>query len=74
MKFEIGITTLLTIIFIILKLCGVISWAWWLVLLPTWGNISLAIIIASFVCLCGCIAENIQQKKEEKQKRSKKNE
>lgn len=69
MKFEIGITTLLTIIFIILKLCGVISWAWWLVLLPTWGGVALAVIIATFVCLCGYIAEKIQEKKEEKQKK-----
>ena len=69
MKFEIGITTLLTIIFTILKLCGVIGWAWWLVLLPTWGGIALAIIITVFVCLCGCIAEKIQEKKEEKQKK-----
>lgn len=26
---------LLTIVFIVLKLTGVISWSWWLVLLPT---------------------------------------
>lgn len=69
MKFEIGITTLLTIIFTILKLCGVIGWAWWLVLLPAWGCVALAIIIAAFVCLCGCIAEAIQEKKEKKQKK-----
>lgn len=69
MKFEISITTILTIIFIILKLCGVINWAWWLVLLPTWGGIALSVIIVAFVCLCGCIAEKIQEKKEEKQKK-----
>lgn len=69
MKFEIGITTLLTIIFTILKLCGVIGWAWWLVLLPTWGCVALAIIIATLVYLCGCIAEKIQEKKEKKQKK-----
>lgn len=27
-------TILLTITFIVLKLCGVINWSWWLVLLP----------------------------------------
>lgn len=26
--------TILGILFIILKLCGVINWSWWLVLLP----------------------------------------
>lgn len=29
-----GFTEVLTIIFIVLKLIGVISWPWWLVLLP----------------------------------------
>lgn len=29
-----GFTEVLTIVFIVLKLLGVISWSWWLVLLP----------------------------------------
>lgn len=29
-----GIAEVLTIIFVILKLVGVITWSWWLVLLP----------------------------------------
>ena len=29
-----GFTELLTLIFIVLKLLGTISWSWWLVLLP----------------------------------------
>lgn len=29
-----GFCELLTIVFIVLKLVGVISWSWWLVLLP----------------------------------------
>lgn len=28
--------SLLTIVFIILKLCGVIAWSWWWVLSPLW--------------------------------------
>lgn len=32
----IGFTGLLTIVFIILKLCNVISWSWWWVLSPLW--------------------------------------
>lgn len=27
---------ILTIVFIVLKLTGVINWSWWLVLLPLW--------------------------------------
>ncbi|KOS68342.1 transmembrane Fragile-X-F protein [Lysinibacillus contaminans] len=30
-----GIAEVLTIIFVVLKLTGVIAWSWWLVLLPT---------------------------------------
>lgn len=30
----IGFVGLLQIVFIVLKLCGVIDWSWWLVLLP----------------------------------------
>lgn len=29
-----GFTEVLTIVFIVLKLLGVISWSWWIVLLP----------------------------------------
>lgn len=29
----------LLLIFIVLKLCGVITWSWWLVLLPLWLGI-----------------------------------
>lgn len=45
----IGFTGLLTIVFIILKLCGVIAWSWWWVLSPLWisaiGWVILVIII-----------------------------
>ncbi len=32
----IGFAGLLTIAFIVLKLCGVIAWSWWWVLSPIW--------------------------------------
>jgi len=32
--YKMGIAELLTIVFIVLKLTGVIAWSWWLVLLP----------------------------------------
>lgn len=31
--------------FIILKLCGIITWSWWLVLLPLYWGIALLIIL-----------------------------
>ena len=37
----IGILGVLQIIFIVLKLCGVIDWSWWLVFTPTFAEILL---------------------------------
>lgn len=41
----IGFVGLLQIVFIVLKLCGVIDWKWIWVLAPAWIDIGLAIII-----------------------------
>lgn len=35
---------LLQIVFVALKLCGVIDWSWWIVLLPTLIPVALAIV------------------------------
>ena len=43
-----GQADILLVMFIVLKLCGVIDWSWWWVLSPLW--ISLAIVIL----ICGC--------------------
>jgi hypothetical protein len=36
---------LLGLVFIILKLTNVITWSWWLVLLPIWGPIGILLVI-----------------------------
>lgn len=41
----IGFTGLLTIAFIVLKLCGVINWAWVWVLAPLWISTVLALVL-----------------------------
>lgn len=41
----IGFMGLLTIAFIVLKLCDVIDWSWWWVLTPLWAGFAIAIII-----------------------------
>lgn len=33
---RISLPILLTLIFMVLKLCGVITWSWWWVLCPVW--------------------------------------
>lgn len=41
-----GLGSVLTIIFVVLKLVGVIDWSWWWVLSPTLISIGLLIIVA----------------------------
>ena len=36
-----GVSSVVGIVFIILKLVGVIDWSWWWVTLPLWGGIVL---------------------------------
>ena len=69
MKTELSLTTILTIIFVILKLCGVLSWSWWWVLSPLWGSIAIFIIVSVFISLFGCISVTIKEKRENKKKR-----
>ena len=44
-----GFTGVLTIIVIILKLIGCITWSWWWVLSPIWISIIVVLIILLFV-------------------------
>ena len=47
----IGFTGLLTIVFIVLKLCNAIDWSWWWVIAPIWIPIAIAVILLVFVGL-----------------------
>ena len=49
----IGFTGLLTIVFIILKLCNIIAWSWWWVLSPLWISAILWVILVIIVLLVG---------------------
>ncbi|QIW86393.1 hypothetical protein VLC5_23 [Klebsiella phage VLC5] len=42
---KMGICSVLGLIFVTLKLTGVIAWSWLWVLLPFWGPIALAVIL-----------------------------
>lgn len=46
----IGFAGLLTIVFIVLKLLGKITWSWWWVLSPLWISFGLVILIL-FICV-----------------------
>lgn len=42
----------LTLIFITLKLTGVINWSWWLVLLPLYFPLIIILVVAVLVTIC----------------------
>lgn len=53
-KININVATILGIVFIVLKLCKVITWSWVWVLAPFWISWAIAlvvIILAIIVCL-----------------------
>ena len=54
----IGFGGLLTIAFIVLKLCGVITWKWLWVLSPLWISAGLAILIFIVVMIVYAIAKS----------------
>lgn len=49
---SVGFTGLLQLAFIILKLCGVIKWSWWAVLIPTWIGLGLIVLLVVFALIC----------------------
>ena len=58
----VGFSGLLTIAFIVLKLCGVINWSWWWVLSPMWISVAIMLLIG---CIMGVfyLAKAIDDKK-----------
>ena len=53
----VGFVGLLTVAFIVLKLCHVISWSWWWVLSPVWITAIIVILFLVFVLLLGLLAK-----------------
>lgn len=52
-----GFPALLTVAFIVLKLCGVISWSWLWVLSPIWIWLALGLLFLIFILIITVIAE-----------------
>lgn len=48
-----GLLTLLTVLFVGLKLTHQIAWSWWLVTLPLWGGFAFALAV---ILVIGAIA------------------
>jgi hypothetical protein len=53
MKFELGFTGILTIIFVFLKAFDKIDWSWWWVFSPLWISalIIIGILLICFICI-----------------------
>ena len=49
----VGVTGLLQVAFIVLKLCKIINWAWVWVLAPTWITILIAIVAIVLIIFRG---------------------
>lgn len=63
-----GIAEVLTIVFVVLKLTNVITWSWWLVLLPAILSFSLYAIIGLvklWMVLIAVVAVKRREKKAE---------
>jgi len=46
-----GLATILLVVFIVLKLCGVIAWSWLWVLSPLWISTAFAIIVLGILMI-----------------------
>ena len=46
-----GFSTILTLVFITLKLCNVISWSWLWVLSPLWISVLIVLVLLLFLVL-----------------------
>ena len=55
-----GLATLLTVLFIALKLCGVIAWSWWWELSPIWISIALVVGMLSIAGILLVVADRIK--------------
>lgn len=53
----IGFTGLLTIVFIVLKLLGKITWSWWWVLSPLWISAGIGILMLVVMLIIAAISK-----------------
>lgn len=58
----IGFIGVLQLIFIVLKLCKVIEWSWWLVLIPLWIELALCVLIIVVVVIAAIVKGKIRDR------------
>ena len=52
-----GLADTLCVVFVVLKLCGVIDWSWWWVLSPLWISLGLGLLLIGIAGVIGYLAE-----------------
>ena len=52
MNINIGLVPLLTVLFVALKLIGVIAWSWVWVLSPLWISFIIGLVILMIILIC----------------------
>lgn len=52
----VGLTGVVFIVFLILKLCDNIHWSWWWVTSPLWIPFVIALAIMALACVFICVA------------------
>lgn len=65
----IGVIGLLGIVFVTLKLCGVITWSWWWVTAPFWGGVAFVIAIFVIVGVAALITALLNDRKQSRRLR-----
>lgn len=50
-----SLSSVLTVVFVVLKLCGLIDWSWWWVLSPLWISIGLVVVVILVVFIVSTI-------------------
>ena len=53
----IGFLDMLTILFVALKLTGVIAWSWWWVLAPIWVPLAIVVVLLLILGLGGALVK-----------------
>ncbi len=59
---DIGFIGLLTIVFVTLKLTGVIEWSWWWVLSPIWIAAAVVCMILAILLVAYCVVYGVKRK------------
>jgi len=59
----VGVAGILGVVFVTLKLTGVVDWSWWIVTLPFWGGFAVVVLVVVSGVTALYIADEYKRKK-----------